>query len=120
METHLILCGGLGNSPYVQERLTTYFHQGGKNVNARNMRVRPAPDPQLAVCKGLVSDRVIKLRSGASIIKSRCCRASYGIQCRERHDKKNREHMGRPVVKDKIDGKLYVERSIVWFIRKVR
>lgn len=113
------MSGGLGHSPYVRERLTSYFHRGGENPNARDMLVRAAPDPQLAVCKGLVSDRVNKLRSGASIIKWRCCRASYGIQCRERYNKKNPQHMGQPIVKDPIDGRLYIEKSIVWFIRKV-
>jgi hypothetical protein len=120
MKSHLILSGGLGHSPYVRERLTSHFLFGADHVNAKSMQVRVAPDPQLAVCKGIVADRVLKLQSGVPILKWRCCRASYGTLCRVLYDKKNPEHIGRPAVKDSIDKKLYIEKSIAWFIKKVR
>ncbi|KAF2279926.1 uncharacterized protein EI97DRAFT_477419 [Westerdykella ornata] len=45
---HLVLSGGLGNSPYVQSRLRTYYAQSAM-PNAREVRVRVSPDPQLAL-----------------------------------------------------------------------
>ena len=84
------------------------------------MQVRVAPDPQLAVCKGVVADRISKLQSGQSVLKWRCCRASYGSLCMELYDNKNDLHIGRPTRRDPMDGKLYVTQSIAWFIKQVR
>ncbi|KAF2649169.1 hypothetical protein K491DRAFT_708324 [Lophiostoma macrostomum CBS 122681] len=44
---HLVLSGGLGNSAYVQSRLRAHYSTTSL-PNARSMRVRIAPDPQLA------------------------------------------------------------------------
>ena len=116
---HLVLSGGLGQSPYVQRRLKerygagAYFYQ-----NAENTKVQVAPDPQLAVCKGLVADRLRKLRAGHSVLGWRCCRASYGLICKELYDKKNSKHVGRKTEKDLRDGKQYIPNSIDWFVVK--
>ncbi|KAL8801041.1 MAG: hypothetical protein Q9182_004733 [Xanthomendoza sp. 2 TL-2023] len=120
MQNHLILAGGLGHSPYVQDRLRARFMDGGGNPNAKNIQVRIAPDPQLAVCKGLVGDRLRKLKAGKSVLKWRCCRASYGTICKELYNKDNPQHIGRLTDKDTRNGKLYVTQSIAWFIKKVR
>jgi molecular chaperone DnaK (HSP70) len=78
---HIILSGGLANSAYVQQRLRDYYAR--TNIpNAQNIAVRIAPDPQLAVCKGLVTDRVRKLLTSHSVLSRRCCRASYGTMCK--------------------------------------
>jgi len=53
---------------------------------------------------------------GTSILRTRRCRASYGIAFREIYNKT--EHKGRDWVKDPIDGKKYVEGYIRWFILK--
>ncbi|KAI4225646.1 MAG: hypothetical protein L6R36_003762 [Xanthoria steineri] len=66
---HLILAGGLGHSPYVQNRLRARFLRGGGHSNAANIQVRVAPDPQLAVCKGLVGDRLRRLKAGQPVLK---------------------------------------------------
>ncbi|KAL8705963.1 MAG: hypothetical protein Q9201_000957 [Fulgogasparrea decipioides] len=116
---HLILAGGLGHSHYVQDRLRTRFVNGGSHPNATNIQVRVAPDPQLAVCKGLVGDRLRRLKVGKSVLKWRCCRASYGTICKELYNKDNPQHVGRPTMKDPQNGKLYVMESIAWFIKKV-
>ncbi|KAL8901352.1 MAG: hypothetical protein Q9207_005247 [Kuettlingeria erythrocarpa] len=116
---HLILAGGLGHSPYVQDRLRARFVRGGGHPNATNIQVRVAPDPQLAVCKGLVGDRLRRLKAGKPVLKWRCCRASYGTICKEIYDSSNPMHIGRPTVKDAMNGKLYVTQSIAWFIKKV-
>lgn len=92
---------------------------GASHPNARSMQVRIAPDPQLAVCKGLVADRVSRIRLGVSILNWRRCRASYGTLCKEVYNADNPHHIGRPTMKDTIDGKRFVTQSIEWFIKKV-
>ncbi len=49
-----------------------------------------------------------------SVISIRLSRASYGILCRERYDRK---HSGRSPVKNPLDSNKYVENKIDWFIR---
>jgi hypothetical protein len=70
----------------------------------------------LSVCKGLVLDRVQRITHGTSILRTRRCRASYGIVFRELYNKA--EHREREPVKDPLDGKKYVEGYIRWFIMK--
>jgi hypothetical protein len=115
--SHLVLSGGLGNSSYVQAQLRKHYKQ---NVipNAQDISVRIAPDPQLAVCKGLVSDRLRKLLTSHSVLGWRCCRASYGTLCKVVYDKKNPDHEGKALVRDPLNGKLYIVQSIAWFVRK--
>ncbi|KAK5165270.1 uncharacterized protein LTR77_009368 [Saxophila tyrrhenica] len=115
---HLILSGGLGQSAYVQQRLREQYGEGSYIPNAHGMQVRVAPDPQLSVCKGLVADRLRKLRSGQSVLGWRCCRASYGLICKELYNKSNPRHLGRRTEKDPRDGKLYVPECVFWFIEK--
>lgn len=114
---HLVLSGGLGNSAYVQSELRKYYARTTL-PNARNICVRIAPDPQLAVCKGLVSDRVRKLLTSHSVLGWRCCRASYGTMCKILYDKKNSDHQGKQLVKDPMNGKMYIMQAIAWFVRK--
>jgi hypothetical protein len=118
--SHLVLSGGLGNSPYIQQRLKMRYGQGlGYPANAASMIVRTAPDPQLAVCKGLVADRVRRLKVGRSVLSTRCCRKSFGTLCKVPYDRKNPDHMGKPTHKDPYSGKLYIVSAIAWFIKKV-
>ncbi|KAF2851970.1 hypothetical protein T440DRAFT_447442 [Plenodomus tracheiphilus IPT5] len=114
---HLVLSGGLGNSAYVQSQLRMYYRKSSF-PNARSLAVRIAPDPQLAVCKGLVSDRVRKILTSRSVLGWRCCRASYGTVCKVAYDKKNPEHQGKELVKDPMNSKLYIAQSIAWFVKK--
>jgi len=103
----------------VQEQLRARYATGGGHQNARNIQVRIAPDPQLAVCKGVVADRIRKLRAGTSVLSYRCCRASYGTICKELYNKDNPQHAGRATILDSMNGKPYVTQSIAWFIIKV-
>ena len=117
--SHLVLSGGLGQSPYVQQRLREQYGDGASGfANAQTLEVRVAPDPQLAVCKGMVSDRLRKLKAGESVLGWRCCRASYGLICKELYSKKNPKHIGRTTVKDAQDRELYVPDCIDWFVEK--
>lgn len=114
---HLVLSGGLGNSAYVQSQLRHYYSKPNF-PNARDIAVRIAPDPQLAVCKGLVSDRIRKILTSHSVLGWRCCRASYGTVCTIAYDKKNPEHQGKELVRDPMNGKFYIAQSIAWFVKK--
>ncbi|KAF7196595.1 Heat shock 70 kDa protein 12A [Pseudocercospora fuligena] len=117
--SHLILSGGLGQSPYVQQRLIEHYRMPSRHLsNTESMQIRVAPDPQLAVCKGLVADRLRKLKSGQSVLRWRCCRASYGLLCKEIFNPENVKHHERRTSIDARDGKMYVNNCIAWFVKK--
>lgn len=119
-QAHLVLSGGLGNSPYVQRRLRDRYSFGRTPFpNARALQVRVAPEPQLVVCKGIVADRVQKLKSGKSVLGWRCSRASYGTMCKTLYNPENPSHFGKKTQMDPLDRKLYVTNCISWFIKKV-
>lgn len=121
VKNHLILSGGLSNSAYVQDQIRRRYTSNASGFPcAQAVNVWVAPDPQLAVCKGLVEDRSRKLDTGKHVIEKRCCRASYGVKCKEKYDEKKYQHRGRKRVKDDIDGKEYIVDAIEWFIKKVQ
>jgi hypothetical protein len=84
------------------------------------LQVRVAPDPQLVVCKGIVADRIQKIRTNRSVLEWRCSRASYGTACKVLFDPRNPQHFGQPTQKDAFDGKLYIPDCISWFIKQVK
>lgn len=114
---HLVLSGGLGNNAYVQSQLRRHYARTSI-PNAQLISVRIAPDPQLAVCKGLVSDRVRKLLTSRSVLGWRCCRSSYGTICKVMYNKDIPEHHGQQLVRDPLNGKLYITHAIAWFVKK--
>lgn len=120
-QAHMVLSGGLGNSAYVQSALRDRYAPGPTSfINAQNLQIRVAPDPQLVVCKGNVADHLQKLKSGEAVLKWRCCRTSYGTLCKTMYDPKNPAHQGLRTKLDSYDGKVYVLDHIDWFIKKVR
>ena len=115
-----MVSGGLGNSAYILLRLRERYSSGNAPFPiAQSLQVRVAPEPQLVVCKGIVADRVKKLRSGRSVLGWRCCRASYGTLCKELHNPANPQHSGKRATRDPFDGKLYVNNCISWFVKQV-
>ena len=66
--------------------------------------------------KGLVIDRIQKLRSGRAVLNTRICRASYAISLDLPYDPK--KHKGQEVYKH-YDGVLYARNQMDWMIRKV-
>ena len=72
---------------------------------------------QLVVCKGLVIDRLHRLKYNTFILPSLCCRGSYGILYNEPFD--SRKHRQKKNIrKDPSDGKKYVVDQIKWLIRQ--
>ncbi|KAI9763868.1 MAG: hypothetical protein M1840_009052 [Geoglossum simile] len=80
------------------------------------MEILISDEPQLAVVKGVVADRIQKLTLGPPIMGERCCRASYGMVCTEVYDRAR--HMGLPTWTDPLDRRLYVPNQIDWFVKK--
>ncbi|KAF2473532.1 uncharacterized protein BDR25DRAFT_386320 [Lindgomyces ingoldianus] len=116
---HLVLSGGLGNSAYVRDRLRDrYASRNASHPNARNMKIRVAPNPQLVVCKGNVADRVQKLKSGKSVLGWRCSRFSYGTICKVIYNPQNPFHQGARTNYDPLDGHTYISNYIDWFIKQ--
>ncbi|KAL2068019.1 hypothetical protein VTL71DRAFT_16117 [Oculimacula yallundae] len=116
---HLVLSGGLGNSAYIQKRLRARYAFGASLFsNASSLQVRVAPDPQLVVCKGIVADRLQKLKGGQSILGWRCCRASYGTICKVLYDPTNSKHFNQRTHRSEVDGKVYVSNVVDWFIKQ--
>lgn len=111
---HIVLSGGLGDSAYVQTRLRQHYAVT-RVPNAHGISVRIAPDPQLAVCKCIIADRVRKLITNYSVLGWRCCRSSYGTMCKIMYDKKNPDHVGKLLVRDPLNGKMYIMQAIAWF-----
>ncbi|KAF2760339.1 hypothetical protein EJ05DRAFT_280146 [Pseudovirgaria hyperparasitica] len=116
---HLVLSGGLGNSGYVHQRLSQrYMTPDCPWPCAKDMQIRTSPDPQLAVCKGMIVNRVQKLRSNKSPIGIRCCRASYGSLCKELYNPNYAAHANIPSEIDPLNGKEYVVNVVEWYIKK--
>lgn len=104
---YLILSGGLGSSLYVLRELKARF--AGLKVFCIN-------DPQLAVARGLVMDRVQKLKGGTGIYSGKCSRVSYGVLCRLPYDKVL--HRGEPVEVDPLDKQKWAVEQIDWLVKE--
>lgn len=115
---YIILSGGLGSSNYIKQRVIEELYNTPSRFADRDpVRVLVAPDPQLAVAKGLVMDRSQTLGHDVTVLAGRCCRVSYGVICRYPYD--SEEHVGEPTVRDPITGVLWVEDQIEWIIKEV-
>ena len=64
-------------------------------------------------------ERLQVISRGTTIFKERCCRASYGVRCREEYDPHNLKHIGQTISLDNTDGRRYVEDQIDWFVKQV-
>ncbi|TLD35794.1 hypothetical protein E2P81_ATG02097 [Venturia nashicola] len=110
---HLVLSGGLGNSAYVQRKMKQRY---AMNVHT-SLQVHVAPEPQLAVCKGIVLDW-LRTKKNQPVLEWRCCRSSYGTECKVLYDPKNPEHIGQSTHIDPLNQKQYITKAIAWFVTK--
>lgn len=104
---YLVLSGGLGSSQYVQRELRARY---------ANLEILCAIEPQLAVAKGLVIDRVQALREGVGVYTGKCSRVSYGVLCRRPYDKDS--HRGEPTEMDPLDKVVYAKEQVDWLIKE--
>ncbi|KAK4542172.1 hypothetical protein LTR36_007019 [Oleoguttula mirabilis] len=116
--SYLVLSGGLGSSPYVQKRIRDRYEKGAGRgfVNAQDIHVLLASEPQLAVVHGLVLARTQALKGGPEVLSSRRCPVSYGVLCRETYDQT--KHQGEDIEQDPFDKKRYAEKQVSWFIKQ--
>lgn len=108
---YLVLSGGLGSSKYVQRRIQAQYA-----TRFPNMKVLCADEPQLAVAKGLVMDRVQALSTGSGVYTGRISRVSYGVLCREAYDKVR--HRGEDITEDSLDKTKWAENMIEWLVEE--
>lgn len=116
--TYLVLSGGLGSSPYLQKAMRARYELGASRfANAKDMQILKVPKPQLAVCHGIVLDRVQQIKENRVVYKQRYCRCSYGVVVRQEYNPKL--HLGEKLMTDPRDKKVWAERQIDWFIVQV-
>jgi hypothetical protein len=72
---------------------------------------------QLAVCHGLVINRIQELKTKVSVYTERCCRNSYGILVRQLYDPML--HQGEDICHDGRDKQKWAENQIHWLVQKV-
>lgn len=111
--SHLVLSGGLGNSAYVQRKMKQRY---AMSVHT-SLQVHVAPEPQLAVCKGIVVDW-LRAKRNQPVLEWRCCRSSYGTECKVLYNKDNPEHIGQQTHTDPLNNKQYITKAIAWFVTK--
>lgn len=88
-------------------------------LNASQVKIVSATDPQLVVVKGLLLDRLQKLDSGSKpVLVTRKARASYGMVCKMKYN--SDLHFQEELKKDPLDGQTYAMSQIDWLIRKAR
>ncbi|CAN8102288.1 unnamed protein product [Discula destructiva] len=113
---YMILCGGLGSSAYVRERLQEDL-AAVPHPNAAQIKIIWATDPQLVVVRGLLLDRLQKLDSGSKpVLVRRKARASYGMVCKMKYNPDI--HFQEELKKDPLDGQTYAMNQIDWLIQK--
>jgi hypothetical protein len=74
------------------------------------------------VCKGLVIDKLHRLKYNHNILTGRTCRASYGILYNEPYDRRRHSKTNIPtqIHKNPVDGQHYAINRICWLIEMGR
>jgi hypothetical protein len=74
------------------------------------------------VCKGLVIDKLHRLKYNHNILTGRSCRASYGILCYEPYSRRRHSKTNVPgqIYKNPVNGKRYATKRICWLIERGR
>lgn len=110
--SHFVLSGGLCSSRYVQSQLWRRY-----GVTEHGIKILIDEYPQLVVCKGLVLDRLHRLKYNAFILPSLCCRSSYGVLYDEPFDSRKHFSRGIRIGRDP-NGKKYATGQIHWLVRQ--
>ncbi|KIW94189.1 uncharacterized protein Z519_05505 [Cladophialophora bantiana CBS 173.52] len=113
---YLVLSGGLGSSEYVFKQLEKRYVHEQPNVYAPYLRIVTTNYPHLSVVKGLLIERLQKLKFTKSVLRARKCRQSLGILCEQLYDPVR--HRGAKLKVDPTDGLTYAVDQISWFIRQ--
>ncbi|KAF7506955.1 hypothetical protein GJ744_011086 [Endocarpon pusillum] len=114
--SYFVLSGGLGCSPYVQNKIKSRYITASQARNASNPLLMLAAEPQLAVAQGLVMDRIQFISRGRNVYQDRRCRTSFGVLVNKPYDE--HKHRGEPVRIDPLDKKKWAQNQIEWLIKK--
>ncbi|KIW66690.1 hypothetical protein PV04_05998 [Phialophora macrospora] len=115
-QKYLVLSGGLGSSEYVFKQLEKRYIHERPNLYAPHLRIVTTNYPHLSVVKGLLIDRLQKLKFTKSVLRVRKCRQSLGIVCEQVYNPS--QHKGAKLKKDPVDGLTYAVDQIAWFVRQ--
>ncbi|ETI22823.1 hypothetical protein G647_06899 [Cladophialophora carrionii CBS 160.54] len=113
---YLVLSGGLGSSEYVFKQLEKRYIHERPNLYAPHLRIVTTNYPHLSVVKGLLIDRLQKLKFTKSVLRARKCRQSLGIVCEQLYNPS--QHKGAKLKVDPVDGLTYAVDQISWFVRQ--
>ncbi|KAK7908543.1 hypothetical protein PG985_015846 [Apiospora marii] len=113
---HVIVSGGLGGSPYIQETLRSQY---GKDTALEKAEFHSLDLPQLCVCKGLVIDRIEKMKLGKSSFSKLCARVSLGVLKREKYNSMKASHRrAKKEERTEIKNKQEVVPFVEWCINR--
>ncbi|PGH27409.1 hypothetical protein AJ80_00887 [Polytolypa hystricis UAMH7299] len=111
--THFVISGGLGSSEYVQNRIRQHY---GTGEDAKH--ILTSQNPQLAVCCGLVIDRVHTRKYGQSIILQPRSSLSFGIIFNKSMHGNIHSLWNKHLNVSPFDDRPYAVNQIHWFIKK--
>lgn len=115
--SYLVLSGGLGSSAYLQDAIKKRYCENGTNASfqTKKMEILKASHPQEVVAKGLVINRLQKMKIGTSVLTSRISVNSVGLVTDIRYDPA--KHANATVHKA-LNGRKYADNAIKWLIRE--
>lgn len=108
--------GGLGGSPYLIKLMRKQYSGSGLLGSAK---IHASSDPQLCVCKGLVMNRLERLRSGSCTFSKLCARTSLGILKREKLSKFKTAHRREQRENGRNENKQQTITAVDWVVLKV-
>ncbi|EXJ68471.1 uncharacterized protein A1O5_08264 [Cladophialophora psammophila CBS 110553] len=118
--SHIVLSGGLASSPYVLDQFRhRYLRLRSHRFITPATKFAHAPDPQLAVIRGLIMSRarLFASQSGdlvSNLVYRRVARISYGIVCNRLYNPNL--HRDQALFRDETDGRVYARDQIKWIV----
>ncbi|KAI0172555.1 hypothetical protein GGR52DRAFT_591069 [Hypoxylon sp. FL1284] len=118
---YIILSGGLGSSPYIQNKLKARYGARSSQKMLENLVFHLSKEPRLCVCKGLVHDRLHHLYTGSSTFTRLCSQFSFGILKDEGYDHRKAHHQAakrEKKLKTLVGSKRLVGDCAKWLIKR--
>jgi hypothetical protein len=115
--SYLILSGGLGSSAYLKDAIEKRYCENGTHASflTKKMEILKASHPQEVVAKGLVINRLQKMKIGTSVLTSRISVNSVGLVTDVLYNPA--KHINAKVHKA-LNGQKYADNAINWLIRE--
>jgi hypothetical protein len=115
--SYLILSGGLGSSVYLKDAIEKRYCGNGTHASflTKKMEILKAEHPQEVVAKGLVINRLQKMKIGTSVLTSRISVNSVGLVTDILYNPA--KHTNAKVHRA-LNGQKYASNAISWLIRE--